>query len=308
MADPVIQLRGVTRRFGSYTAVDAIDLDVKSGALLGFLGPNGAGKSTTIRMIMSIIYPDEGTVTVLGRSALDAKDRIGYLPEERGLYRRMRIGEFLRFLGALKGMDRRTADQRTKDWLERLELPGVERKRCEELSKGQQQKIQFIASVLHNPQVLILDEPFSGLDPVNRQLLSSIIQEMHNEGRTILFSTHVLPEAETLCEHILLIDKGTLLLNDSLASIRERFRPRAVIAERLEPGPAPVIAGTRPEAVGRDGRTWALQLEDGVNPQAVMAAALREPMRRVEQQQSTLEDVFAQLVSEGRTQPQGEPA
>ena len=308
MADGVIQLRGVTRRFGEHTAVDAVDLDVPRGALLGFLGPNGAGKSTTIRMIMSIIYPDEGEVTVLGRSALDAKDRIGYLPEERGLYRRMRIGEFLRFLGALKGIDRHTADQRIAHWLDRLDLPGVERKRCEELSKGQQQKIQFIASVLHDPEVLILDEPFSGLDPVNRQLLSRIIRDMHNEGRTILFSTHVLPEAETLCEHILLIDEGKLLLNDSLASIRERFKPRAIIAERLTPGPAPVVAGTRAEAIGTDGRTWALHLDDGVDPQLAMAAIISEPMRRVEQQQSTLEDVFARLVHEGHGTSKGSTA
>jgi len=303
MADPVIELRGVTRRFGTHTAVDAVDLDVPRGALLGFLGPNGAGKSTTIRMIMSIIYPDEGTVRVLGRSALDAKDRIGYMPEERGLYRRMRIGEFLRFLGALKGIDRRTAGQRTVDWLDRLDLPGVERKRCEELSKGQQQKIQFIAAVLHDPEVLILDEPFTGLDPVNRQLLSSIIRDMHNEGRTILFSTHVLPEAETLCQHILLIDEGKLLLNDSLESIRERFRPRSLIVERIEPGPAPVIAGTRAEAVGGEGRRWALHLDTDVDPQAAMQSALMDaPMRRVEQQQPSLEDVFARLVLEGRSE------
>ncbi len=308
MTDAVIRLRGVTRRFGEHTAVDAVDLDVPRGALLGFLGPNGAGKSTTIRMIMSIIYPDEGNVTVLGRSALDAKDRIGYLPEERGLYRRMRIGEFLRFLGALKGIDRRTADQRTTYWLDRLDLPGVERKRCEELSKGQQQKIQFIASVLHDPEVLILDEPFSGLDPVNRQLLSRIIRDMHNEGRTILFSTHVLPEAETLCEHILLIDEGKLLLNDSLTSIRERFKPRAIIAERMTPGAAPSVAGTRAEALGAEGRTWVLHLDDGVDPQLAMAAILSEPMRRVEHQQSTLEDVFARLVHEGHGTSKGSTA
>lgn len=300
MAEPVIQLEGVTRRFGEHVAVDQLDLEVNQGTLLGFLGPNGAGKSTTIRMIMSIIYPDDGTVNVLGRSALDAKDRIGYLPEERGLYRRMRIRDFLRFIANLKGITKSDADARIATWLERLELEGIERRRCEELSKGQQQKIQFIASVLHDPDVLILDEPFAGLDPVNRQLLSSIIRELHEEGRTIVFSTHVLPEAETLCEHILLMDHGQKLLDDSLASIRERYQPSELLIERLEPGPAPIVTGTRAEAGDADGLRWSLHLAEGIDPQAAMATALAgTPLRSVQQRQPTLEDVFASLVRRG---------
>ncbi|MCH2136750.1 MAG: ATP-binding cassette domain-containing protein [Phycisphaerales bacterium] len=299
MPDPVIELAGVTRRFGDHTAVDAIDLQVAKGTLAGFLGPNGAGKSTTIRMIMSIIHPDEGRLSILGGSALDAKDRIGYLPEERGLYRRMRINEFLCFLSALKGIDKATSTKRIGWWLERLDLEGVERRRCEELSKGQQQKIQFIASVLHDPEILILDEPFSGLDPVNRQLLSSVIRDMHQEGRTILFSTHVLPEAESLCEHILLINNGVLLLDEPLASIRKRFTSDALIVEPLGGATPPEVPGATVEAAGDGHNTFTMHLPEGADPQSTMQSILTQtPMRRIEQQQLTLEDVFARLVME----------
>jgi ABC-2 type transport system ATP-binding protein len=299
MAEPVIRLSKVTRRFGEHVAVDALDLSVEQGTLLGFLGPNGAGKSTTIRMIMSIIYPDEGSVHVLGRSALDAKNRIGYLPEERGLYRRMRIRDFLRFIAKLKGIDRAGADARIARWLERLELEGVETRRCEELSKGQQQKIQFITTVLHDPDVMILDEPFAGLDPVNRQLLSGIIKELHEEGRTLVFSTHVLPEAETLCNHILLMHNGQKLLDEPLADIQERFHPNELLVERLEPGPPPDVIGTRAQAADDEGCRWTLHLDEGVDPQQVMAASLAwAPMRSVQQKQPTLEDIFAMLVQD----------
>ncbi len=300
MAEPIIELQQVTRRFGEHVAVDALDLTVPEGTLLGFLGPNGAGKSTTIRMIMSIIYPDSGSVRILGRTAIDAKDRIGYLPEERGLYRRMRIREFLRFIANLKGIDKAGADTRAAAWLERLELSGVERRRCEELSKGQQQKIQFIASVLHDPAVLILDEPFSGLDPVNRQLLSSVIRSLHDEGRTIVFSTHVLPEAETLCDHILLMDNGHALLDASLASIRERFNPAELMLECCTAGPAPIIDGARVEPVQGDPTAWVAHLADDTDPQSAMAQAIAgTPLRSVQHRQPTLEDVFARLVKGG---------
>ncbi|MCH8165556.1 MAG: ATP-binding cassette domain-containing protein, partial [Planctomycetes bacterium] len=163
MADSSITLRGVNKSFGSTHAVRKLDLDVPRGSLCGFLGPNGAGKTTTIRMIMSIIYPDSGSIEVLGGNALKSKDRIGYLPEERGLYRKMRVGEFLQYLTKLKGVRRRDLSTYIQQWLERIDLPDVYRKKCEELSKGMQQKVQFLAAILHEPELLILDEPFSGL-------------------------------------------------------------------------------------------------------------------------------------------------
>ena len=165
MKNTVIQLANVNKRFGALQAVRNVSFEIQRGQVCGFLGPNGAGKSTTIRMVMSILLPDSGSITVLGGSALDAKDRIGYLPEERGVYRKMRVADFLRFIAKLKGISRNDADTRIRAWLERVELPGVSQKRCEELSKGMQQNLQFIASVLHEPPLLILDEPFSGLDP-----------------------------------------------------------------------------------------------------------------------------------------------
>ena len=184
-------------------------------------------------MIMSIIYPDRGTISVLG-GGLAAKNRIGYLPEERGVYRKMRVGEFLRYIGRLKGMSGHDAGLAATTWLERMELGAVERKRCEELSKGMQQKIQFIASIIHEPDLLIFDEPFSGLDPVNAELMNTIIRELHAQGRTVIFSTHVLHQAEQLCERIMLIDRGRMVLDDTMEGIHRVRSPRS----RSTPCPA----------------------------------------------------------------------
>ena len=195
--DAAVLLKGVTKTFGRTTAVDHLDLVVPRGALYGFIGPNGAGKTTTIRMIMSILFPDSGELSVLGHpSALDAKDRIGYLPEERGVYRKMRVGAFLTYMGRLKGVNEAELPARVRRGLERVGLADCERKRCEELSKGMQQKVQFLAAIIHEPDLLILDEPFSGLDPVSARSLRELILEEHRRGATILFSTHVMPHAE----------------------------------------------------------------------------------------------------------------
>src|SRR6188768_2450819 len=204
--EAALVLSGVTKTFGGMRAVDRLDLEVPRGSLCGVIGPNGAGKTTTIRIVMSILFPDEGSVSVLGhKSALMAKDRIGYLPEERGLYRKMRVGEFLTYMARLKGV----ADSESRTFitraLERLGLAGTEGKRCEELSKGMQQKVQFIAATIHRPDLLILDEPFSGLDPVSTRMLRDLILEEHRRGATILFSPHVMPHAEQLCDRVVMI-------------------------------------------------------------------------------------------------------
>jgi len=297
MSDSSIRLDHVDKRFGSVHAVQDVSFDVPRGSLLGFLGPNGAGKSTTIRMIMSIIYPDHGSISVLGGSALAAKNRIGYLPEERGLYRKMRVGEFLRYIGRLKGMSRNDARTSASTWLDRMELQSVDRKRCEELSKGMQQKVQFIASIIHEPDLLIFDEPFSGLDPVNAELMNTIIRELHAQGRTIIFSTHVLHQAEQLCERIMLIDRGRLILDDTMEGIQKTFDPRTIEVEPLEGAELPAhLDGVQERSRTRDGG-WELHLDEHVDPHRVMHRVVEAgPVRSIRLRRPTLDDVFVMLV------------
>ena len=298
MTDAIV-LRGVRKTFGPKVAVRDLDLVVPRGSLYGFIGPNGAGKTTTIRMVMSILFPDAGEIEVLGRSsALDAKDRIGYLPEERGVYRKMRVGAFLRYIGHLKGVDRKDAIGR---WLARVELAEVENKRCEELSKGMQQKIQFIAAVIHEPDLLILDEPFSGLDPVNMRLLRELIFEQHQRGATIIFSTHVMHQAEQLCDHIVMIHDGDKMLDDSLAEIRAKHDPRLILLEPADGESEVTVRLTALSGVEGarrvDGR-YEVALADGSDPTAAMRAIVEAvPPARVELHRPTLEDVFVGIVT-----------
>ena len=298
MSEASIALRGVSKSFRSTHAVRDLDLDVPRGSLCGFLGPNGAGKTTTIRMIMSIIYPDSGSIDVLGGSALESKDRIGYLPEERGLYRKMRVGEFLQYIARLKGVPRPDLAGHIQQRLEQLELPDVYRKRCEELSKGMQQKVQFLAAILHDPELLILDEPFAGLDPVNAQLLNTLIRELHEQGKTIIFSTHILPQAEEICDRIFLLNHGVKLLDATLEEIRHRFNPRTIVAEPLGGGRDPIrVEGVREirRLAGTGG--FELEVDNGADPQAIMRAVLESrPMRSIELRRATLDEVFVRLV------------
>ena len=296
--DDAIVISSVCKRFGSTTAVNDLNLRIPRGGLVGFLGPNGAGKSTTIRMIMSIIYPDSGDISVLGGSALGAKDRIGYLPEERGLYRKMRVTEFLYYIGRLKGLGGRDLKNRIAEWLERIDLPGVERKRCSELSKGMQQKVQFVASVIHDPDLIILDEPFSGLDPVNADLLNSIIKGLHDQGRTIIFSTHVLHQAEQICDRILLINHGQKILDATMDEIHERFDPHTLEVEPVgDPPDLASIDGVLQVARNDDASPIEVMLSDTADPQAAMQAILAAgPMRSVRLRRLSLEEVFVGLV------------
>ena len=302
MSDAIV-LENVTKTFGSTVAVSELDLSVPVGGLYGFIGPNGAGKTSTIRLVMSILFPDDGRVSVLGKkSALEAKDRIGYLPEERGLYRKMKVGAFLLYMGRLKGVDEAVIRDRVRQWLEKVGLADVEKKRCEELSKGMQQKVQFVAAVLHEPDLLILDEPFSGLDPVNMRLVRELVLEQHARGATILFSTHVMPQAEQICEHIVMIHQGEKVLDESLDAVRSRFDPRTVLIEPLDPLDLDIrglekSAGV--EDVHRSDRGYAISLAAHADVSETMRAIVAVcPPRHLELQRPTLEDVFLALVGE----------
>jgi len=219
-----LRVKNVTKRFGDFTAVEDLSFDVMAGRVFGFLGPNGAGKTTTIRMIVGIIVPDEGEIRIFGeRFSGNLQDRIGYLPEERGLYKKMKIHDQLRYFAALKNVPQKEADKRIDFWLERMNLGEWKKKKTTDLSKGMQQKIQFIATVLHDPDLLILDEPFSGLDPINVEFLIDVIDEFKTQDRTIIFSTHLMETAERLCNDILLIDKARKVVSGSLRQIKESY-------------------------------------------------------------------------------------
>jgi ABC-2 type transport system ATP-binding protein len=217
------------KRFNGLTAVDHLDLSVHKGEIFGFLGPNGAGKTTTIRMLMDIIRPDEGHIDILGQPLQPrALDRIGYLPEERGLYRKFKTAECLTYLAALKGMPRRAARERALALLAQVDLADFADKKVETLSRGMQQKAQFVATLVHDPELLVLDEPFQGLDPLNTELLKQMVLELHEQGKTIIFSTHQMNQVEALCDRILLIDHGKAMLYGPLEEIKERYAPHAV--------------------------------------------------------------------------------
>ena len=217
----MLTIDNISKSFGSYRALDSVSLHVRRGSVFGLLGPNGAGKTTLIRIINHIIRPDGGTLLFDGHPMTDADVmQIGYMPEERGLYKKMRVGEQAIYLARLKGLDKDTATQRLRQWFDRLEITDWWNRRVEELSKGMQQKVQFVVTVLHNPQLLIFDEPFSGFDPVNADILKREILRLKEQGATVIFSTHNMPSAEELCDDIALIDHAQVVLSGSLADIK----------------------------------------------------------------------------------------
>jgi ABC-2 type transport system ATP-binding protein len=301
--DSALRLRGVTKTFGATRAVDGLDLVVPRGTTYGVIGPSGAGKTTCIRMIMSILFPDSGELSVLGHaSALEAKSRIGYLPEERGVYRKMRVGDFLSYIAQLKDVSEESAAPRASKLLARLGLEDVERKRCEDLSKGMLQRVQFVAAIINEPDLLILDEPFSGLDPVSVRLMKAVIADEQRRGAAILFSTHVMPHAEELCQHVVMIHKGRKVLDEPMAGLRRQFDPEVIRFEPLDPDAdlsmLPLFPGVRdvqPFEAGCE-----LRLVPGTDPAGVMqqVAAAVAPAR-LELARVRLEDVFVRLVAEG---------
>src|SRR5436190_17011824 len=298
-----IELRDVRKTFGAHVAVDGVSLAVPRGAVYGVIGPSGAGKTTCIRMIMSILFPDTGALSVLGRaSALEAKDRIGYQPEERGVYRKMRVGAFLTYMARLKGVSETGLQKRVEQSLESVGLGGTQRKRCEELSKGMSQKVQFVAATIHKPDLLILDEPFSGLDPVSSRMLRELVLAEHQRGATILFSTHVMPHAEELCDSVVMMHRGRKVLDEQVATIRRRYDPRNIQFEPLDPDAdlSPIKSLPGVQRVDRVEGHYEILLVEGTSPADAMRHIVQAiAPARIELSRPRLEEVFIGLVSGG---------
>ncbi|MDD5719425.1 MAG: ATP-binding cassette domain-containing protein [Candidatus Krumholzibacteria bacterium] len=301
IGEPLLLVEGLSKRYGETLAVNDVSLRIPRGSIYGFLGPNGAGKTTTIRCLMDIILPDRGTMLLAG-VALDRRrrDRIGYLPEERGLYRKMTCQDQLAYLAQLKGVPRRESQQRAWRWLERLELGSYAKSKVDNLSKGMQQKLQFAATFIFEPDLVILDEVFSGLDPLNIELMRDLILEQKQKGTTILFSTHMLAEAERLCDAVCLIEGGIKILDGSLAEVRAAFpfqMVRAVYRDGREP-PADL-----PGVVDRrqDDGTWRFELAPGIDAQNMLAPlAAAGPLSLFAANRPTLSEIFLTAVRRQR--------
>ena len=291
-----VEIENVTKRFGQFTAVEDLSLAVPAGTIYGFIGPNGSGKTTTLRMVMRILLPDAGHIRVLGEETWKAaNDRVAYLPEERGLYKKMTVADVLRFYAELKGMrDFRPA---IADWLERMGLAAWANKPVEALSKGMSQKVQFIATVVARPQLVILDEPFSGLDPVNADVLRDAILGLKKEGATVIFSTHDMGVAEQMCDFIFMIYKGRKVLDGTLDEIYGQYG-EDTLRVRLD-GDAVRLDGLPGVARVTDfGRLQELQLGAGADPQAVLAELTRRGrVRHFEQVRPSLHDIFVRIAS-----------
>jgi ABC-2 type transport system ATP-binding protein len=295
-----VVLNSVSKSFGQVHAVDELSVSVQQGSVYGFLGPNGAGKTTTIRMIMDIIRPDRGQIHVLGNGAIKkVKSRIGYMPEERGLYRKMKVREILEYFGGLKGIPKKQLSQKIGHWLELIELTAWAEKKVEELSRGMHQKLQFAVTAINDPELLILDEPFSGLDPVNQEMLKDIITKMRSEGRTIIFSTHMMHKAERLCDEIILINNGRAVLQGNLAQIKSRYQPNAVSLESQ--GDLTFLSDINivKKIEKQDGRTD-IHLIEGADPQELLKLlAGRVSIKVFEVKLPSLHELFIEIVGGG---------
>ncbi len=301
-----VELIGVTKTFGSYRAVDTLSLCVPTGSIYGFIGPNGSGKTTSLRMITRIYAPDAGIVRVLGTDTHAAcDDRVGYLPEESGIYTTMKVGELLSFYARLKGHSPSRAE--LENWLERIELPGVLTRRVQTLSKGQQQKIKFLAVVIARPQLLLLDEPFSGLDPVNAVVIRSLVQELRRDGATIIFSTHDMRVAEELCDFVFMIYRGKKVLDGTLDEIKSNYG-QDVIRVRLGQSPMTTAsinlqAGDLPgvRQIIDLGNIQELRVESSADTQAILRALIdRCRVEHFERTTPSLQDIFVRIAAPDR--------
>ena len=296
-----VEVSHLAKRFGETQAVADVSFAVEPGEIFGLLGPNGAGKTTTIRMMLDIFKPDAGTIQVFsGELDMDKKRRIGYMPEERGLYKDQKLEPTLIYLATLKGLDEAVARQRLGPWLERFELSEHRLKKVQELSRGMQQKAQIITTLLHEPDLIVIDEPFSGLDPVSTRLVKQILQEQRQAGRSVLMSTHQMYQAEALCDRIVLIDEGQTVLYGPVTDIKRNFAGNAVVIEgQGDFANIPGVLETR-----HQNGTWHLALELGTDPQAVfraLATRVGVKIERFELEEPSLDDIFVNVVQNSAT-------
>jgi len=298
MSDSIVRFNGVTKKFGDFHAVDDVSFEVRQGRIFGLLGPNGAGKTTSIRMLTYILKPDAGSITVFGiPTGPETQARLGYLPEERGLYKKMKVGEQLIYLARLRGLSRHDARDRIRYWLERFGAYDWIGQEVGELSKGMQQKIQFVATISHDPDCLIFDEPFSGLDPINSEMLKDVILELRDAGKTIFFATHRMEQVEQLCDDIALFNKGRLILNGDLDEIRSSYGHNSI---RLRfTGDSRFLSELKNVRINNRSTNFAeLRLLEGADDQAILQQAQRHVrIRGFELVQPSIQEIFIDSVS-----------
>jgi ABC-2 type transport system ATP-binding protein len=294
---PTVELNHISKSFGAVKAVDDVSFSVEKGEIFGLLGPNGAGKTTAIRVLLDIFKPESGTVSILGGAMDEAKkNRVGYMPEERGLYQDIPLERCLVYLGTLKGMSQALARQRMGEYLERFDLAAHKKKKVKELSKGMQQKAQLIVTLMHQPEMLIVDEPFSGLDPVNTQMVKDLLIEQRERGATILMSTHQMHQVEELCDRLVLIDHGRTVLYGGLDEIRRQFSGHAVLVRT--PDALPTLPGV--EKIERHNAAYRLTLAPSTNPQDVLRGLVERGLiiEQFEIATPKLDEIFIRVVTE----------
>ena len=295
----IIELSGVTKTFGSVVAVDNLSLEVPKGSIYGFIGPNGSGKTTTIRMIMKIMYPDGGVLRINGREHDSKRLRnVGYLPEDRGLYKKMKIGELLQFHGELN--DGKDLKGKIDSWLALLDLTEYKDKKVETLSKGMKQKLQFIATILHQPELIILDEPFSGLDPVNAEIMKDVILDLQKKGATIIFSTHDMAMAEKMCDYIFMIYQGRKVLDGTLSHIQDQYGNDTLRIE-TELGARALEGMDGIEKVNDFGKLQEIRVASGIDPQTILSELVKKTrITRFELTKPSLNDIFIRIAAPDR--------
>ena len=297
VSDNVISVEGVTKRYSKHLAVDNLSFEVRRGEIFSMLGPNGAGKTTTIRMILDIIKADSGSIAVFGAAFTEAtKAHIGYLPEERGLYRSARLVELLTYLGTLKGMSTSTAAKRANELLDEVGLSANKKSKVSELSRGMSQKVQFVATIIHNPDLLIIDEPFSGLDPVNTQLVKQMIYKLRDEGKTIVMSLHEMHQVEEMANRLIMLDRGQRVLYGSVDEVRQQYAENAVIVSGE--GDWQALKGVRSVKSDDAGRSYTLMLDDATRPDDILQATAASPnyhLRSFALAVPSLNDIFIRL-------------